>query len=380
MRDISATLLSAQKFEQTIGGKTGKRIPYVGLEFHSKDDTLEPIDYSDRHRGIEHHEMIYNGYATILLRNDDHLVEDLIGWWVEIEYGDYFFDDDKVITGHGSKRTARLWVESQNDISFPGAKFIVLELHDIWKLLDKPLIIEYVNDLAPYHYAEIENATPWELLIMTLIPAGFGLTAEGDDGIIYDLRLSKFIINGHYWGIVAGTTSVSEDYKGKYESFKDIILRVLSYTYSYIRAGAVEVDVPVLTLVYPPPAKGEREPDETYYSYKAPWFNEFVYRENIVSPNKVYTYCDYNFDEGVFNEPLLVGIAQDEDSIEKYAQSDGTVKYIEWCPGITDQENADSVAQAILSRQIIASRGGRLIIPHDIRVEIFDLVEVYDTR
>ncbi len=98
------------------------------------------------------------------------------------------------------------------------------------------------------------------------------------------------------------------------------------------------------------------------------------------------TYCDYNFEDGEFNNPdnILIGQARDQDSIDKYAHEDylgdGIIAHIEWCPDITDQGNADSVAEAILSRQKLASHGGRLIIPHDIRIELYDKVEVDDAR
>jgi len=383
MRTINPALLAAQKFEQTIRGVSGKRIPWVELIFHSEDGST--VDYSERHKGIEHHEMMYDGHATILLRNDDHLVEDLIGYWVEIRYGDYFFDDDKVITGYGTPvwATSRLWVESQMDISFPGTKMVVLELHDSWKLLsDKPCIIDGVNELAPYHYARIEDHTPYEIIRMALNNAGFAprtLDQSGDDGFIDTFISSAFFINGHYW-----TATISEDYKGKYESYKDVILRALSYTQCYLRAEG-GADIPSFRIVYPEPVKGEREADETYYSYQAPWFNEFIYRKNIVSPNQVLTYCNYDWDIDAFDpDTIIIGQARDQDSIDRYAHTgflgDGIVARIEWCPDITDQGNADSVAQAILSRQIVASRGGRLIIPHDARVELFDLVEAVDAR
>jgi len=381
MRALSTTLISAQNFKQTINGESGKRVPYVELIFHAKDGST--IDYSERQKGIEHHEMLYDGRATILLRNNDHIVEDLIGSWIEIVYGDYFFIDAGTIYSQEGHPTARLWVESQMDISFPGTKMVVLELHDGWKLLaDKPCIIDEQNDLAPYHWVKWEDIfTPFYIMTLCLNSAGFDmLILTEDDGFIDTFLSHAFFINEHY-----STTVVSHGYRGKYESTKDVILRALSYTQSYLRQRG-GYDKPVFRVVYPEPVKGEREADETYYSYKAHWFNEFIYRKNVVSPNQVLTYCDYNFEDWDFNNPdnILIGQARDQDSIDKYAHTgvlgDGIVLHIEWCPDITDQGNADSVAQAILSRQIVASRGGRLIIPHDIRVELLDLVEVYDAR
>lgn len=364
MRDIGSDLLDAIKGEQTIGGKTGKRIPYVELVFHNKEDT-ETLDYSDRCTGGQQYEGLQSGSATILLNNDDHQVEWIKGWWIDMVFGDYFFDDDGDKTGYEAYPIQRMWVKSQTDISSPGVKTIALELEGVWEKLDESPCLVEENILAPYHYYRFAGFTPFWMIGYFLQTAGFGLhVLEEDDGIMDSLVSTGFEIN-----------KPPEEANGVYESFKDSIFNALSYTKSYLRIrhgmGGVEFYV-----FYNEDVKGDREADETYYSYQGPWFEEKAYRENIVIPNKVLTYCNYNWELNMFNDLPIIGFAEDQDSIDAY----GNALDIEWFPGIDSQEFADAVAEATLERAKIAARGGRLIIPMDHRVEIGDVVEVYDAR
>jgi len=47
---------------------------------------------------------------------------------------------------------------------------------------------------------------------------------------------------------------------------------------------------------------------------------------------------------------------------------------------ITTQEDADNRGGAILSKIKAETLAGRLIIPHDARVELYDRVEIHDSR
>jgi hypothetical protein len=365
MRDISSDLLNAQNYGQYILVGTSRhytRIPYVQLVFHSESGSGAE-DYSNRFMGIEHHvEHLGNDYATIQLNNYDHKVKDVVGWWIEPVYGDCFFNTSKAIIGHEGHAMPRLWVKYQTDVSYPGKKMVVLELEDK-KLAEKPCITDDLNPLAPYHYAELTGFTPFWMITHLLNHAGFGMQVlEQDDGFINSFIPQKFRIN--------------EDLDDDYESFKDVIERLLAFTKCYLRkivdtgGGPAEYKV-----IFPQ----ESDPiNETYYSYQQPQFSEFAYREKVVIPNYILTYCNYTYIEGEDGnwDNLIIGEAQDQDSIDRY----GEVMMPVWRKEAINQDEANFLASAYLDRYKIASKGGRVIVPLDMRVELFDKVQVYDTR
>jgi len=364
MREISSALLTAQQ--------GSKRIPYVELIFH-KEDGSDSIDYSDRRVLIKQHEEHLNEYATIILRNDDHAVQDIKGWWVEMLLGDKFFTEGaygaKTITGLEGHKIGRLWVKSQMDLSSTGIKnysskkMIVLELDDK-KLEETPCLLPGYNMLAPYHYVKIdEGFTPSWMIGYCVQQINFGMEySEEDDGFINSFIYAVFIIN-------------EKSYQtGKYESLKDVVERQLSYTKCYLRKkpSLTETASGMYKVVYPT----DNDPiNETYYSYQQPYFYEFVYTKNVVIPNKILSYCNYNYELETWDD-LIVGVAEDQESIDAY----GEVPFMFWAPEVTTQGEADFVAEAYLRRQKIASRGGRLIISLDHRVELFDRVKVFDAR
>ena len=347
MRVISAELKTAQE--------SSSRIPYVELVFHS-NETPDYVDYGDRCLGGEHHEEPFNGYATILLRNNDNSVQDLRGYWIEIGYG------DKLTPGtrpREAETTARLWVISQTDISFPGTKITTLELKDGWEILKKPVLEPY-NLEAPFHFHRWTNATVWQIVATLLLGAGFQLedlvgTPTFDPAFVE--FIPEFTINEE------ATIPTS------YISYKDAILTLLNMTSTYLRPKRGKA----FEAVFP---KEDDPVDVTYYSYQTPWFKEFDYRRNVVVPNHIFVYCD--FTGGVWNPPFLVGIARDK-VLPAYLDVDSMHSF--YIAGdVRTQADADRRAQAILDRIRIQSRGGRLIIPHDCRVELFDMVKVVDTR
>ena len=371
MRDISPTHLSAQNFEQTIGGQGGMRKAYVELIFHGTESFP---DYSGRHKGIMLKYFLYSGSGVITLANDDHEVEWMVGYWIEPVMGDYIFDNDGNITDSEKKPLPRLWVVSQQDVSFPGAKYVVLELSDAWKLLkESDCIIPGINETPPFHFEDFQNwvdVTYDRIISLCLDALDFGHGAiEESDGIIDAPIDNPFYINEHYYDLLLRAGKVSDGYKGVYESFFDIIYKALSRTYTYlITKGGSEK--PQFEFVYPV----EGEADITYYSYKDPYFYEFVYRKNVVSPNFIVTYCNWDneIDPPNFN-PLITGSAEESGEYP-------TVKQHIWIPEISDQTNAVSIAGAYLEREKLKSKGGRLITPLDIRVELLDLIRVDDNR
>lgn len=381
MRTISPTLLAAQNFEQTTNGQDGKRWAFAEFIFHG---TEEDLDYSDRNKGARFHYDLNSGSGTIVLANEDHLVDWIVGYWIEPKIGDQFFNDDGEKTTYEAYPLPRLWVTSQEDISFPGAKFVRLELTGAQKFLrENDCIIPEVNDVPPYHYENFGNwidLSYFNIINGCISAAGFGLDVlEESDGIIDIPITNPFYINVHYFNLLERNGTVSEDYKGKYESFSDVIYKALSRTHMYLIAKGGSENAQ-FKFVYP---REDDEPDITYYSYKDPQFKEFIYRKNIVSPNSIITFCNWNNE--LVNEadeprpdfdPLITGEAN---HLPSQANIGKIIKRV-WIPEINDQVNADSIAEAYLENEKLKSRGGRLIIPLDMRPEVGDLVEVDDAR
>lgn len=361
MRDISGALEFAQTYKI--------RKPYVELIFHNVDDS-DIVDYSDRRMGIEHHEYPFGGKANILLNNNDREVQDLRGYWVDIFYG----DDLSLSGGAGfeGRHTPRLWVKSQMDRSSPGVKQVILELEDSWAKLEEAVFISNELDMpAPYHFTYIDISTPFWIITFVLNTAGFGMQAlVEDDGIIDSLIPTRFEINKPPPN-TEGATGTAD---GTYDTPKDLILKAFSYTKSYPRTiNDIGGGPPEFQVVYPQ----EGDPaDLTYYSYQPFYFKEFIFRENLVVPNMILTYCDWDYELGEFKSPPVIGLAADQESIDDYGQ----MLDIVWFKGIDNTTDAYNVADAVIERLKIESKGGRLIIDHDIRPQLFDMVEIHDGR
>lgn len=336
MRTISSSLQSAQE--------AASQTPYIRLVFHHGGTSH---NYSDRKKLIEHHEEPYNDYATILLGNHDREVVDLTGYYVDIVYG---------ADGEGVA-TARLWVKAQSEISVEGQLAVVLSLEGAWSLMGEQLLRigspPLYND-QPYTtstvYGILENLIESELATATGYSFILNVLGDQDDGII-DTFIPQFSPN-----------------QVKFDDFNTLIQTLMAMTKCYLRAKA-GLDFEVVH-----PEEGDST-DETYYSYQAYYFLEYVEQRNITIPNHVIVFC--NQVEGVWVvESIITGVAQDSSQINSYMEVIGLFT----APTITTQGDANDRASAILSKLQAEIVAGRLVIPHDCRVELYDRVRVYDTR
>jgi len=119
--------------------------------------------------------------------------------------------------------------------------------------------------------------------------------------------------------------------------------------------------------------------NETYYSNKAHYFKEYVEKSILLIPNSIVVLCnqDPSTKEWATEDyPLIVGTASDTVQIAKYTE----IVQPFLAGSITDQTDADNRAEAILVRLKGETLGGRLIIPHDARVELYDRVGISDSR
>ena len=119
--------------------------------------------------------------------------------------------------------------------------------------------------------------------------------------------------------------------------------------------------------------------DETYYSNQADWFVEYVEKPSLLLPNSIVVLCNRDPNTGGWNTtdyPLVVGTASDTAEIAMYGEL--VQVYIDG--SITLQADADNRVAAILARLKAEILAGRLIIPHDARVELYDKVDIVDNR
>ncbi|KKN60919.1 hypothetical protein LCGC14_0527180 [marine sediment metagenome] len=337
MRTISSGLEAAQK---SLSGT-----PFVELVFYNPDGGS--VDYTSRKKLIEHHEEPYNDYAIILLGNEDKTVIDLTGYYVDIVYGN---DGEGVAT-------PRLWVKSQSNISMQGKLVSALTLEGGWTVAGEQVLRvgspPLYNDQFPY-----TTQTVYDLLGTIIselaIATGFCFTllalGDQDDGII-DTFTPEFSPN-----------------QTKFDDCNTLLQVLVEMTKCYLRIKA-ELAFEVL---YP---QEDDDVDETYYSDRAFYFTEYDEVMNVIVPNHVIVFCNQG-EQGWVGADIITGEASDSGQIAKYTEVIGVFT----APTVRNQTDATNRANAILTKLQAEILSGRLIIPHDCRVELYDRVKVYDNR
>ena len=365
MRSISAELLAAQQ---------GSYPPYIDLVFHDRDDNNTEdfslaTDSTNRIIDILHAEKMWDGYAFIVLRNNDLTIPDLRGWWVEIGYG----ADTSNFGGSGneSEKTARLWVTNQQYISAPGRQEVVLILEDIWRRWARHEVI--TKGVAPYYnYA-------WNGIYDEN-----GIPTQGDTATVYaifewlvETNLAQNIrpymagtldaLGGQNDGIIARLTPYIAINQHYIEPALEIIQRIFGYTKSYPRARkSINFEIR-----YPQDSDAV---DATYYSDQVPFFHEYVETASVLAPNVITFWGDANPDgtwsAGVMDFAPIDVVGDNEEKVIK------TVAL----PDVHDEgelaDYVDAYHQRIKNRRV----AGRMIIRHDCRLEIHDKIEIIDSR
>lgn len=369
MREISQTYYNAQTFCGCQTVLPGHRDPRIELLF---DNPLGGyVDYSDRWEAVDHEEWIDSqaigrSQATIILRNNDNLVQDLRGYSVDTRFGEI------TAVGYESELVPRLFVHTQNFHSSTSKYYVEINLLGLEDMLDQPCILNTAD--APYHYAHYVDMTIFGMMQHIL---GAGVTLQApygiqlyedyqDDGIINtfmpDFKINDTLFLPNYESGVTSTTS--------HETYRDVLLRLLWMTKQYMVA---ENGQRGYKLKFP---SVEDPIHETYYSYQQPYFYELIHRENLTNPNNFIVYCDIDPETGLFrNAGQPIGNAKDEEAYALYPKVNQS-----WAPDITQQYDADLRAQVLLERSQIRNKGGRLITPIDMRVELMDKVKTFDAR
>jgi len=355
MRSVSATLISSQKLS------TGSRTPYIHLLLTSYDGlttydfSTDSSAYGNRIRLIDHVENAYSDYATIVISNYDGAFDDfdLRGYWTEIGYGD--------TTGAGDEyaATARLWVKHQQLLYLAGRQLLVLELEGMWSKLNERLL---ALGSPPLYIAKTSAAvgeeeyvagfsgaslTVYDLIsyILGLTIPAFTLAALTDDDGVIDTLIPTFSINEFQ----------------PFESAGELVYALLKMTYSFLRPK------PTLQfeVVYPQTSEAV---DITYYRTTSPFFYEFLSRLNVDTPNHIILFANAGADE--LWADIITAVAQDAAQQALY----GDVPEVALAPAVTTQADADTRAAAILARSALEEITGRLVVPHDCQIELYDYI------
>jgi len=356
MRTIGSDLLTAQRL--------AARRPYILLEFVSYDDAttytyssdlgrIKLIDHTESPFGQDDAGNLYGDKATIILANEDRTIPDMQGYRVSIGYGDILADDSNL-----SSQTPTLWVKHQQTVSAQGKLYEVIELEGMWLWLHEQLL--RLGDPPLYQYDGFTDGvkTVYEIIqyIISQYPGWSLLPLAASDGII-DVYKPVFYVN-----------------QSPFESAAIILSALINMTKCYIRLKGWRI----LEIVYP---LSTDTPDVTYDWENGPdyWY-QYMDRRNVVIPNQLLVFANNTKDGpgGGWNpDTMITGVlANDADSQAQY----GVVTEVNLAPYITTQTDADNYASALLSQAQASNIKGKLILPHDARIELYDYVEVVDSR
>ncbi len=407
-RTLSSELTAAQS--------GSKRVPY-------KHIIINGVDYSARVLYLEQHEEAYRDHATILLRNDDRLFDDvdLEGYEFMIGHGHktsatpatwaattaYVVgnsvrptSDDGIRyycivagTSAGSEptwptignvvvdgtvtweygtaaaneyaNTAPVWVKSQEIQDIEGESVCQLYCEGQWMYLREQRYT--VQGDAPYFSDTIIGITIYGMiedaleddLSWTLDPA-----PSPDEGVLTVFQPS-FKVN-----------------TDTYESIASYLYDLIFMTETFLRAKANHI----WDIVYP---QSSDSVDHTYYSYQTYYFKKYVEKHNLTTPNHIRVYCNQSAD-GTWGS-VIVGEGYDTDQWTLNGSWAYTGKYVEVAEifrdgSITTQGNADNRADAIMSKiksghhDIPGPLAGYVIVSHDAGVELYDRVQIKSTR
>ena len=345
-RSVSATYLAAVK--------AATKTPYLKLLFKHGATTVDLSSdssaYGNRIILIDHIEEPYNDYATIIFRNKDKDIPQLKGYYVEIGYG-YVTGAGNEYLGDGTNEPAppRLWVKHQQTVSAGGKLWELLELEGMWVKLRETLI--RVGS-PPLYTASYTTDTIYDLIgiILGEIDPAMTLNALAEDDGIIDSLQPQFDINAQ-----------------PFEYANALIYRLLNMTASYLKP----LDDLKWEIKFPQDADAV---DLTYYSALAPYYYEYIERRNVLIPNHFYVYGNEGAD-GLWTS-YITGEAKDQTEIDGYAD----VVRVILSGSLTVQGDVTNRAAALLARARFEQMAGRMVAPHDGRLEIYDRLQLVDSR
>ncbi len=385
------------------------RKPYIKIFINS-------TDYSSRLLYIEHHEEAYRDRAVIGLSNRDNALDslDLDGKEFEIGYG----YDTTAQGGSSTDKvdTATLWVKSHQIISIQGERIYQIYAEGMWMYLREKKVMAGItvwNASAVYVVnQEIGPTTPngHSYKCTTAgtsggseptFPTGSGATVT-DGSVVWTENgiaspysnvfnathtvygLIELIIEGALgWtledtppddGIIDTFSPVFEINQLPFENAAALLYRLIWMTKEYLRTKASKT----VQCVFP---QDSDSVNETYYSDQAHWFTEHTEKTILLIPNSIVVLCnqDPNGQWGTGAFPIIVGTDSDAAQIAKYDGGNEVIQVF-LAGNIRTQADADNRAASILSKLKSEILGARTVVPHDAQVELYDKIEVIDTR
>ncbi len=379
MRSLHADLLSK------IGGDID---PAIRLVFTSQDGgttydySFDPTSNTNRAENLTLRLEPFDEYCQIQLRNDDLAVPSLVGYYIDLglgantdsglRYGDY----------------PRLWVKQQHTLS-GGSKNgkkdlkILLELEGVWNILKEQLVL---IGTAPFHndnFGNLTGKTIYGVLKYLIETSLYSLT-----GSIFQFTLDALgdqddgAINSFVPEPVKNPEIPFLNKKApeRYETFIEVFESLLVWTGSYLLAR----DNLTFKIIYPQSTDAVQE---TYYSSLSDGhvFYEHTEDEYVKRPNRVITYSDLSEDKDW--STFVSGNAYDPDEwdlstgtytgeymniIRTKVDSEGLL--------ITSSARADTWAAFLLDKYQAETFGGRIVVPFDPRIELFDRAQTISTR
>lgn len=346
-RSLSATYQAAQN--------ALTKTPYFKLLFkHTGDSDIDLSSdnstYGNRLLHIEQIEEPYNDYATIIFRNKDRDIPDLTGRWLEIGWG-YETGAGKEYLGDGTNEPAppRLWVKHQQSISAGGKLWELLELEGMWSIMRDTLIRVGSPPLYTTSYTADTIYDIIGYILGEVLPA-MTLNALAEDDSIIDSLQPQFDINAQ-----------------PFEYANALIYRLLSMTASYLKP----LDDLKWEIKFPQDGDAV---DLTYYSALVPYYYEYIERRNVLIPNHFYVYGNEGAD-GLWTS-YITGEAKDQAEIDGYAD----IVRVILSGSLTVQGDVTNRAAALLARARFEQMAGRMVAPHDGRLEIYDRLQLVDSR
>jgi hypothetical protein len=329
----------------------GSRLPYQKMVFTDKAASTATVELStdsaafpNRILSLDHNEEAWNDYAIVVLNDPARDIPDLRGYWTEIGYG-------LTIAGSAAySSTPRLWVKHQQTVWARDRYTTILELEGMWARLGEMVICNTAANTAG-----------------TFDPSGTVLYAAGST--VYG-NLSSLMTN---WGFTMAGTSAAEDdgvinastmdfyvNMSPQETALQITRGLMSMTYDYLLAQTG------LTFKAVNPAN--TAVDFTYNHNASPQYYDFVERKNTIIPNKSYVFAN-----------------QDEDGnytiLASTTDTTGTTQYLTTsiyirAPSVASSTQAITRAQIYVNKMHEQGVSGRVTVPHDSQIELWDRVEI----
>lgn len=300
-------------------------------------------------------EQPYLGFANIVLENHDRALDSisLHGCPIRIGYGHY--TNLAVVEPNGDNSTheysyaPELWVKEQSIISVEGESVCELYCEDAWAKLRETKVVGYGT--APYYAWTFSGYTVEALMGMIIEDVmGWTLNAPATSDGIVDVYKPEFSINNT-----------------QPETAAEILYRLIGMTKSYLRVRYGFI----WDIVYPQTGDSA---SRTLYSNQVPYFKEYQEKVKVLVPNSITVFANNPTLAEPWPEPVMTGTASDIHAVY------GEIPDFEYVPEIVLQADADNRAVAILTKILAEKDAGRMLIPHDSGMELYDKVSIVDER